>query len=213
VDRLAAICGAALARIEERVDAAPSEESDEASGASRSAWEASHAALGEARRLSTTVAILSELTASDTRTLDAVRARGRTERADLGKRLDEAAREHSRTLGWAGTIAERSYVVEAQRLSGEHPVPAMEAMVWEQAALEQEEDSARERAARLAAEMAARQADIERHHERHERELEVVNACLEGRVAALRAISAEAWAALLTAAGAVGMTDSELTGL
>jgi serine/threonine-protein kinase len=200
VDRLAAICAAALARIEERV------------GAATALDEVAHAALGDARRLSTTVAILSELTASDTRTLDAVRARGRTERADLGKRLDEAAREHSRTLGWAGTIAERSYVVEAQRLSGEHPVPAMEAMVWEQAALEQEEDSARERAARLAAEMAARQADIERHHERHEHELEVVNACLEGRVAALRAISAEAWAALLTAAGAVGMMEAELAG-
>jgi serine/threonine-protein kinase len=200
VDRLATICGAALALIEERVGAAPKLD------------EASQAALGDARRLSTTVAILSELTTSDTRTLDAVRARGRTERADLGKRLDEVAREHSRTLGWAGTIAERSYVVEAQRLSGEHPVPAMEAMVWEQAALEQEEDSARERAARLAADMAARQADIERHHVRHEHELEVVNACLEGRVAALRAISAEAWAALLTAAGAVGMTEAELAG-
>jgi serine/threonine-protein kinase len=192
VDRLASICGAALASLEERIDAAGVELDERA-----------HAALADARKLCTTVSVLAELVASDTSTLEAVQARGRAARAELGRRLDEAAREQSKTLGWAGTIAERSYQVEVQRLSGDHSVPAMEAMVWEQAALEQEEDTARERAARLAAEMAACQADIERHHERLEHELDVVNACLEGRVAALRAMAAEAWSAVEDTSAAI----------
>jgi tRNA A-37 threonylcarbamoyl transferase component Bud32 len=199
IDRLASICGAALGVLEERVDVAGGELDP-----------AARAALAEARKLCTTVAALSELTASDSRALEAVQARGRGARAELGRRLDEAAREHSRTLGWAGTIAERSYEVEVQRLSGEHPVPAIEAMVWEQAALEQEEDTAREKAARLAAEMRACQTEIERHNERLEHEILVVNACLEGRIGALRALSFEAWAALEAAARAAGVPSTEL---
>jgi serine/threonine-protein kinase len=199
LDRLASICGVAFAALEERVDSIDLPLDD-----------ATHAALTEARRLCTTVAVLSELTASDTRTLEAVQARGRGARAELGRRLDEAARERSRALGWAGTIAERSYQVEVQRLSGDHPVPAIEAMVWEQAALEQEEDTARESAARLAAEMSACQVEIERHSERLDHEIRVVNACLEGRIAALRALSIEAWAALENAAAHAGVPAAEL---
>ena len=97
-----------------------------------------------------------------------------------------------------------------QRLSGEHPVPAIDAMVWEQAALEQEEDSARERAARLAAEMRACQSEIERHNERLEHEILVVNACLEGRIGALRALAIEAWAGLESAAVRAAVEPSEL---
>ncbi len=199
IDRLASIVGVALAALEERVDVVE-ETLDETAAA----------ALAEARKLCTTVAALSELTASDTRALEAVQARGRGARAELGRRLDETARERSRALGWAGTIAERSYQVEVQRLSGEHPVPEIEAMVWEQAALEQEEDSARERAARLAAEMRACQIEIERHSERLEHEVRVVNACLEGRIAALRALSFEAWVALENAAASAGVPSAEL---
>ncbi len=199
IDRLASICAAALSLLEERIDVSGRDLDDD-----------DRAALAEARKLCTTVAAVSELVASDTRTLEAVQARGRGARAELGRRLDEAARERSRTLGWAGTIAERSYQVEAQRLSGEHPVPAIDAMVWEQAALEQEEDFARERAARLAAEMRGCQAEIERHTERLEHEILVVNACLEGRIAAVRALSFEAWAALENAAARAGVPPAEL---
>jgi len=199
IDRLTSICGAALGVLEERVDVAGGELSDEA-----------RATLAEARKLCTTVSALSELTASDHRALEAVQARGRGARAELGRRLDESARERSRALGWAGTIAERSYQVEVQRLSGEHPVPAIEAMVWEQAALEQEEDQAREKAARLAAEMRACQAEIDRHNERLEHEIRVINACLEGRIAALRALSIEAWASLEAAALCAKVPTAEL---
>jgi len=199
INQLASICAAALSLLEERIDVTGRDlEGDD------------RAALAEARKLCTTVAAVSELVASDTRTLEAVHARGRGARSELGRRLDEAARDRSRTLGWAGTIAERSYQVEAQRLSGDHPVPAIDAMVWEQAALEQEEDFAREKAARLAAEMRGCQCEIERHTERLEHEILVVNACLEGRIAALRALSFEAWAALETAAARAGVPSAEL---
>ncbi len=194
VDRLASMCATALASLEESV-----------ASRGRSLDAEEDAAVREARKLCTTVAAVSELCASDTRTLEAVQARGRSARAELGRRLDEAARERSRVLGWAGTIAERTYQVQAQRLSGEHPVPAIEAMVWEQAALEQEEDRARENAERHAAEMRACQAELERHTERLEHEIHVVNACLEGRMAALRALSIEAWAAIEEAATRAGL--------
>jgi hypothetical protein len=199
LDRLASICNLALSGLEERVDTSSVPLDD-----------AARAAFVEARRLCATVAVLSELVASDNRALETVQARGRTARADLGRRLDETARERSRALGWAGTIAERSYQVEAQRLSGEHPVPAIEAMVWEQAALEQEEDAARERAAGLAADMGALQVEIDRHSERLEHEIRVVNACLEGRIAALRSLSVEAWSALETAAAYAGVPPADL---
>jgi tRNA A-37 threonylcarbamoyl transferase component Bud32 len=199
IDRLASLCAAALGVLEERIDVGGRELDLPA-----------RAALAEARKLCTTVSALSELTASDTRALEGVQARGRGARAELGRRLDEAARERSRALGWAGTIAERSYQVEVQRLSGEHPVPTIDAMVWEQAALEQEEDFARERAARLAAEMRACQSEIERHNERLEHEIRVINACLEGRIGALRALAIEAWAGLESAAVQAAVEPSEL---
>jgi serine/threonine-protein kinase len=199
IDRLASLCAAALGVLEERIDVG----GRELDGPAR-------AALAEARRLCTTVSALSELTASDTRALEAVQARGRGARAELGRRLDEAARERSRALGWAGTIAERSYQVEVQRLSGEHPVQTIEAMVWEQAALEQEEDFARERAARLTAEMNACQSEIERHNERLEHEILVINACLDGRIGALRALAIEAWAGLESAALHADVDPAEL---
>lgn len=162
-------------------------------------------ALDEARRLSAMVSAVGDLVASDSQAIEAVEARGRDTRAELGRRLDEAAREHSRALGWAGTIAERTYVVEARRTSGEHSLPAVEAMIWEQAALEQEEDRVRESAALLVEQMRACQAEIERHNERIEHELLVVNGCLEGRIAALRALAVEAWAALGAAAERAGI--------
>jgi serine/threonine-protein kinase len=184
LDRVADQCDAALAAVEAalahgRDELAPVQE-----------------ALEEARKLCATVRAVSDLVGSDTATRERVLGRGRTARAELGTQLDEAAREHSRALGWAGTLAERTYQVEARRLSGDFPVHAVEAMVWEQAALEQEEDRAREGAARLAAEMHAYRAELDRRNERAEREIAVVDACLEGRLAALRSLSLEAWAAV-----------------
>ena len=197
LDRLAGLCDDALDALERHAD--------EAGARGQRLERAVEAALDEARKLCTTVRAVGDLVSSDTRALEAAQARGRAARAELGRRLDEVARERSKTLGWAGTIAERSYQVEARRLSGEHSVPAVEAMVWEQAALEQEEDRVRDRAERLAAEMRACQVSIERRNESLEHEILVVSACLEGRVAALRSLAVEAWMALEAAATRAGV--------
>jgi hypothetical protein len=183
-DRIAARIAAALESVEARAS--------DADGAPL----LPAAALDEARKLCTTVAAVGGLVASDLRAIEAMEARGRAARTALEERRDAIVRERAQALGWAGRIAERSYLVESQRSSGGHPLPAVEAMLWEQAALEQEEDRARARAAQLTAAVRACEADIERHDERMSQELLVVNACLEGRVAALRALAVEAWLAL-----------------
>ncbi len=59
-----------------------------------------------------------------------------------GRHIDELASERSRALGWAGTLAEQTGRVRESRFSGEHSVGAVDAMVWEQAALEHEESRA-----------------------------------------------------------------------
>jgi hypothetical protein len=90
--------------------------------------------------------------------------------------------------------------VHTARTSGEHPVPAVEAMVWEQAALEQEEDRVRDRATELDLTRHALQAELDRTNERLEHEMLVITAQLEGRIGALRSIALEAAMALEDAA-------------
>ena len=197
LDRLASICDGALAEIDAQIDAF------EADGGTIDP--AARGALDETRKLCATVRAVSELVASDTRARESVLSRGRAALLELGKRFDEAAREHSKALGWAGTIAERTYQVEARRLSGEHPVHAVDVMVWEQAALEQEEDLTRERAAGLTAEMHALRVEIERRSEGYDHELRVVSAALDGRIAALRSIAADAARSARDAAALAGL--------
>ena len=186
-ERIGPLCRAALDRLLTRAGAA-------ANGP------AAHAAIEECRRLVASVSSIADMVATDTHARELAQARGRSARGDLGRRLDEAAREHSRTLGWAGTIAERTYAVHTARTSGEHPVPAVEAMVWEQAALEQEEDRARDRATELDLTRHALQAELDRTNERLEHEMLVITAQLEGRIGALRSIALEAAMALEDAA-------------
>src|SRR5262249_52432899 len=121
------------------------------------------------------------LIAADSRLIELQKARSRALRAELGDQIDEVARERSRVLGWAGTLADRTYAVQTRRLSGEHSVPVVEAMVWEQAALEQEEDRVLARAEDLLARMTALHRELDRHNEQIEREIEAANAVLEGR--------------------------------
>jgi hypothetical protein len=190
-DRIAGLCAAGLSRLEEEARAA---------GAIESARSDDLTALDEARKLTAMVEAIGALVVADSRSIEAAEARARSVRADLGRRIDELVRERSKTLGWAGTLAERTYRVQTERLSGDHPIPAIEAMVWEQAALEQEEDREREKAAELSARLTALEVDLDRRNEQLERELLVASASLEGRVAALRALALEAWIALEDAA-------------
>jgi serine/threonine-protein kinase len=197
LDRLGPLCVHALARVEARARQAR---------LSGPTW----TALEEARKLAAMVEAIGELLVADSRAIEASQARGRASRADLGRRLDEIARERSKTLGWAGTIAERAYAVQAQRFSGAHPIPTIDAMIWEQAALEQEEDRVREKAAELLAKMALLQDELDRHNEQVEHELLVATAGLEGRAAALRSLAVEAWLLLERTARQLGLPEGEL---
>lgn len=163
-------------------------------------------ALAQARKQVAMVDQIARLVASDTETVEIERGRGRAVRAELGRQLDEVARERSKALGWAGTILERSDQVRSRRASGEQPVNAVEAMVWEEAALDQEEESTRARADGLSAEMVALQAEISRQNERLEHEMLVTSAKLEGHIAALRSMALEAWISLEEAARRLEVT-------
>jgi eukaryotic-like serine/threonine-protein kinase len=179
-DRIAPLCSQALARLDATAKAAGSLAPRAAAG------------LAEVRQLVAIVRNVARLVGEDGEAVKTATALGRAVRAELGHRLDEIGREHSKTLGWAGTIAERTYQVQSARVSGEHPIPAVEAMVWEQAALEQEEDRVRERARELSAKMAMLQTELDRQNERLDHEMLVATARLDGRIAALRSIALEA---------------------
>jgi serine/threonine-protein kinase len=166
--------------------------------------------LEAAQRLVRMVEGLARIVEGDARALAAAEGRGRTFRASLGASLDEVAKERSRSLGWAGTIAERRDYVRAQRASGAHPIPTTDAMLWEQAALEQEEERAYAEVERLSAQFVDLSRKLEQANEGLEHEIEVLSAQLDGHIAALRSLAMEAWLALEGAASAL---DVDLGGV
>ncbi|MEZ4300846.1 MAG: hypothetical protein R3B70_38285 [Polyangiaceae bacterium] len=158
-----------------------------------------------------TVGRIARLVEGDAQEENALRAEARALHADLGRELDDVARERSRTLGWAGTAAERGYQVQSRLELGEDSIPEMEAMLWERAALDAAEAEARERAEELSVEIARIQAELSQRTERIENDLALVTARLWGRVGALRAMALEAWMDLEAAAGAAGLPVDALS--
>ena len=197
--QLAAICATSLAHLEAALSA-----QDPLAAATATK-------LDEARRLVAKVASVSELVVVDSRAAAASEHHARAIRGGLGSRIDELARERSKTLGWAGTLAERTYDVQAKRASGEHPIPAIEAMIWEQAALEQEEDKVREKAAELTAKLTDLENELARRIEQLDAALTRENAHLEGGVGALRSLALEAWLALEETAALAGIAGVVLS--
>lgn len=167
-------------------------------------------AIARAERQVTAVGRIARLVEGDAQEENALRAEARALHADLGRALDDAARERSRTLGWAGTAAERAAQVQERLGLGEDPIPTMEAMLWERAALDAAEVEARERAEQLAVEIARIQGELSRRTERIEADLATVTARLWGRVGALRAMALEAWMDLEAAAQAAGVPIESL---
>ncbi|MFO0593088.1 MAG: serine/threonine-protein kinase [Polyangiaceae bacterium] len=194
--RLLPICLTALSRIEAAAGPSPRPEIA--------------ALVARAEKQVGIVGRIARLVESDTQDENALRAEARSIHADLGKRLDDAGRERSKTLGWAGTAAERGYEVQERLSLGEDPIPAMDAMVWERAALAAAEAEAHARAEELAAEMTRIQADLDRATERIEAEIATVTARLWGRVGALRASALEAWMDLESAAQAASVPIDSL---
>jgi serine/threonine-protein kinase len=192
-DRVGPICVRALEHLESF-----------ASSPGRRLSAPAEAALDLARREVSAVRGLADLVTKDADAIETEQAHGRELRARLGARLDELARERSKALGWAGTLAERSEVVRSQRSSGAEPTSAVDAMIWEQAAYDQEEESTRVRADALATEIARLEAETAEENERLEHAMLVATAQLEGHVAALRSIALEAWLSLEDAASRLG---------
>ena len=166
--------------------------------------EVSHA-IASAEKQVTMVARIARLVEGDAQEDNALRAEARALHAELGHELDAAARERSKTLGWAGTVAERAYQVQSRLSLGEDSISEMDVMVWERAALEAAEAEAHERAEQLAQEIAHIQTELAQRTERIENDLATVNARLWGRIGALRAMALEAWMEIEAAAQAVGV--------
>lgn len=136
----------------------------------------------------------------DARKLAALEERGRVLRKELGARLDELGLERSRALGWASTAAERSDHVRAKRLSGVLSIGTMDALLWEEATLEHEEDRSIQRAAELEQEIQDLSRKLEFENDELERDQSSMEAQFEGHVAALRALAGEAWQSLQASA-------------
>ena len=193
-DRIAPAVREALARLEAAASPSPS------SGTT--------ALLAQARRHAAIVDDIARLVSSDSEAIEAEVATGRAVRAALGPRLAAAARGPGKTRGGAGPLGERTDLVRSRRSSGEHSVPAVEAMVWEQAALEQEEDRVRRRADELRAEMEAAQGELDHQNERLEHQMLIATARLEGHIAALRSMALEAWMEMEALARRLGIALS-----
>ena len=187
-DRIAPVIRGALLRVERALSTTPH------------ATPAARAAAASARKLAGMALGIAQRVADDHRAIDAAVAHARHVRADLGARIDEVARERSKLLGWATLLAERSDVVRSHRDSGDHPIGQVEAMLWEQATLEEEEESARDQAGELAHRASALQRELLHQNDALEREMMIAAARLEGHVAALRSVALEAWRDLEEAA-------------
>lgn len=143
---------------------------------------------------------LHALVLSDAERLATLEERARTLRNDVGARLDAIALERSRVLGWASSAAERSESARSRRLSGVLSVGTMDALLWEEATLDHQEDTSISRAMELGAEFDGLSKQHEAENDLIEREKSSMEAQLEGHVAALRALAGEAWMALFAAA-------------
>lgn len=191
-DRIGPLCSRTWRRLLDALGIQERGPIGEASGIDRE----TKAVLDPCDRLVRMVEGLARIVESDARALAVVEERGRAFRAQLGGELDLVGKERSRSLGWAGTIAERHDYVKTQRNSGAHPIPESEAMLWEQAALEREEERAYAAAEDLHARFDSLTRKLDRANEALDHELAILSAQLDGHIAALRSLAVEAWLSL-----------------
>ena len=152
--------------------------------------------LRQADELFTMIERLGATVAEDTRALALAEERASLVRRELGAQIDQRALARSRALGWAGSLAEQSDRIRSQRLSGSHRVSTVDALLWEEATLDLDEEQTRARAAELAQEIDALREQLSLANEALERDMTILTAKLEGHVAALRALAVEAWTLL-----------------
>jgi len=136
---------------------------------------------------------LETLVGEDTAALEMLETRAQEVHAEYGQRMDALALVQSQTLGWAGSLAERGEFVRKERTSGAHSVSSIDALLWEQAALDHEEEQSRDRAEEIAIQVATLRHEQTQVDDALERDQQISSAKLEGHVAALRALAGEAW--------------------
>ena len=124
--------------------------------------------------------------------------------------MDRAIEE---TLVLAGTIAERGERLRLQRETGDQPTHAVEAFVWEIAALAAEEEMTRDRARMLAEESAVSQAEERERDVRARQASELAAAQREGTEAALRWATFEALIAIEESACESGLDENDIAGI
>lgn len=191
VDRIALVCRQAWAGVRDRAlsEVRPGLRDD----------------LRRASELMVLLERLDERVLEDTRQLAATEQRAKRLRSDYGGRLDRLALERSRMLGWAGTLAERSEWARSQRNSGRLSTGRVDAMLWEQAAYDHEEERTRREVTRVESEVESVLRELAEQEEGLDAEREMLEARFEGHVAALRSVAAETWSALESMAVLLGM--------
>ncbi len=136
--------------------------------------------------------------------VDRLEARGREFRANLGRAIDELARDRSRERAHAAALAARR---EALIDSSAHRSDrSSDTLLWETAALGAEEERARALDADLAFQISALQEQLDKQNLDLERELATGAGALEGSLAALRHLTSEFVRTLDEAAAAVAVS-------
>lgn len=183
--RIAPTCAEALAELLDQVGALPKDGRLDVD-----------AAVSEAREQVGIVETIARLIEADLAAVDEEQRRGRAIRAELGARVDALGEEHSRALGWSGTLDERSDTVRSRRSSGFESIADVEAMVWEQAVLEHEQDRTQSQLDTIVAESELLRGEVARINEQLEHSMLVASARLDGHIAALRSTALGAWLAI-----------------
>ncbi len=165
--------------------------------------EDTQAAVTEARRLVEAVDDVAERVRADQRIIEALEADGRSFKADFGRALDELGREAS-TAG--GHIEETTARLASARASSGATTRALgEVESWNEIALDEERARAQSAAHGVAGQIDQLRGRLTEKSEELDRQIADVRARLEGHVAALRRLAAEAWIAIDATAATLGV--------
>jgi eukaryotic-like serine/threonine-protein kinase len=196
---LSPMCAGGLARIEEAVARQPAPPPRVA------------LLLQQARSLSTDVAVASHAVSVDQARIAELERYCRTLRTSIGRALDDLSRDLSRVEGKRDEVAMRRQAAAARTsaLGAVATLPSLSSggldmTVWEQAVLAEEETRMGALGEDLAGQVQALRDHLAVQNESLDRKLASARYALEGRVAALRRLAAEAWYAIEEVGAALG---------
>jgi chromosome segregation ATPase len=191
---LAPLCRDGLARVEKSLSRFQSLSSDTLHYVS------------DARKVVAAVDAAGRQIEEDQQRIATIEEQGREYKANFGRALDELGRDASRASGWVMQIERRAQELKAARAGAAKGDGFADAMLWEQAAMEEEGLRARAVAKDLSFQLETLRAQLQRHSEGYDAKLVETRAKLEGHVAALRTLAKEAWSAIDGAAEKLGVS-------